>query len=81
MGYEIFISWSSGFLIPRLPGPGPLEGCQMVSLQLQGVNLPSPGNSACDLLGMVSSSDPKSKANRDLQRSGMKGSRLESPGP
>ena len=33
-----------------------------------------------DLFGMVSSRDPNSKANRDLQRSGIKRSRIESPG-
>ena len=38
------------------------------------------GDSSRDLLGMVTSRDPKSKAIGDLQRSGIKRSRLESPG-
>ena len=39
-----------------------------------------PGDSSRDLLGMVTSRDPKSKAIGDLQCSGIKRSRLESPG-
>ena len=39
-----------------------------------------PGNSAGDLFGMLSSRDPNSRVVSDLQRSGIKRSRIELPG-